>query len=100
MEHWANVATALLALLAAVLGLRQYFKFQSRREKQEAVGRAFSEVVRGLGADSPVERVPSAALTRRFFDRGSEFGSGGLPYAVRAVQVISAVLRSEPTGAT
>ena len=98
MEHWANFGTAVVALLAAVLGLGQYWR--SRREKQEVIGRAFAEVLRGLGSESPVERVASAALTRRFFDPKSEFGLRGLPYASHAVRVISAVLRSEPTGPT
>lgn len=98
MEHWANFGTAVVALLAAVLGLGQYWR--SRREKQEVIGRAFAEVLRGLSAESPVERVASAALTRRFFDPKSEFGLRGLPYASHAVRVISALLRSEPTGPT
>jgi hypothetical protein len=56
--------------------------------------------VRGLGSESEVERVASAALTRRFFDRESEFGAGGLPYAGDALRVVAAVLRSEPAGTT
>lgn len=100
LEQWANLGTAVFALVAAVLGLGQYWRFRSRRDKQEAIGRAFADAVKGLGADSPVERVASAALTRRFFDRESEYGLRGLPYASHAVRVISAVLRSEPTGPT
>jgi hypothetical protein len=97
---WLNLVSALVALLATLLGLGQYLRFRSRREKQETVGRAFSEVVRGLGSESEVERLASAALTRRFFDRNSEFGAGGLPYADDAVRVVAAVLRSEPAGTT
>ena len=97
---WVSLGSALVALIAAVLGLGQYLRFRSRREKQEAIGHAFSEVLRGLGSESEVERLASAALTRRFFDPDSEFGGGGLPYAEDAVRVVSAVLRSEPTGAT
>lgn len=97
---WLSLVSALVALLATVLGLGQYLRFRSRREKQEAVGRAFSEVVKGLGSESEVERLASAALTRRFFDRESEFGVGGLPYADDAVRVVAAVLRSEPAGTT
>jgi hypothetical protein len=97
---WISLGSAFIALLAAVLGLGQYLRFRTRREKQEAVGRAFSEVLRGLGSKSEVERLASAALTRRLFDRDSEFGAGGLPYAGDAVRVVSAVLRSEPTGTT
>src|SRR5580693_574448 len=73
---WISLGSAFIALLAAVLGLGQYLRFRTRREKQEAVGRAFSEVLRGLGSKSEVERLASAALTRRFFDRDSEFGAG------------------------
>jgi Pentapeptide repeats (9 copies) len=114
---WVNVLSAVVALVAALLGLGQYLRFRSRREQQEAIGHAFSEVVRGLGSESEVERLASAALTRRFFDRNSEFSVGGhlrervlyfrraaadrrLPYADSAVQVVSGVLRSEPAGAT
>lgn len=97
---WLSLWSAIVALLAAVLGLGQYFRFRTRRQKQEAVGRAFSEVLRGLGSQSEVERLASAALTRRFFDRTSEFGIGRLPYAADTVRVVSAVLRSEPTGTT
>ena len=51
MEHWANFGTAVVALLAAVLGLGQYWR--SRREKQEVIGRAFAEV---LEASAPNRR--------------------------------------------
>lgn len=97
---WLSLVSALVALLATVLGLGQYLRFRSRREKQEAVGRAFSEVVKGLGSESEVERLASAALTRRFFDRDSELGVGGLPYADDTKRVVAAVLRSEPAGTT
>ena len=93
-----NLAAAALAVLAGFLGLTQYLQFKTRRQRQTEVGKAFSNVVAGLGSDSGIERLASAILLRRFFDRGSEHGQAGTPYAADAIRVMSAVLRTEPTG--
>lgn len=99
MDGWLNVVAAGLAVLGSLFGLAQYLNFRSRLHRQSDVGKAFAEVVAGLGRESPVDRLASAALVRRFFDRKSEFGQVGQPYAADAAMISAAILRSEPTGA-
>lgn len=93
-----NLAGAALAVVGGLLGLAQYLRFRSRKDRQAAIGNAFKDVVTGLGSDVLIERLASAALVRRFFDSRSEYSLRGLPYASSAVTVIGAALRSEPCG--
>ena len=98
MDGWLNVIAAGLAVVGSLFGLAQYLNFRSRLHRQSDVGKAFAEVVAGLGRESSVDRLASAALVRRFFDRKSEFGQAGQPYAADAAMISAAILRSEPTG--
>ena len=93
-----TAATALGTVLAAILGILKYFNYRTKRDQQAIVGQAFAEVVRGLGAVEPSQRIASAVLLRRFFDPKSEYAVRGLPYAADAVRVMAGVLRQEPTG--
>jgi len=97
MDSWLNVVAAGLAVLGALIGLSQYFNFRSKRERHAEIGRAFADVVAGLGSASTIERLANAALLRRFWDRSSEYGKD-LPYAEDAVKVAAAILKQEPTG--
>lgn len=97
MDSWLNVVAAGLAVLGALIGLSQYLNFRSKRERHAEIGRAFADVVAGLGSASTIERLASAALLRRFWDRSSEHGKD-LPYAEDAVKVAAAILKQEPTG--
>lgn len=98
MEEILNATAALLAVVAGAFGLIQYARIRTRRDKQRAVGEAFAGVVAGLGSDVSVERLANAVVARRFFDPKSELGEGKTPYARSMVHVISALLRTEPTG--
>ena len=42
-------------------------------------------------------RIASAILLRRFFDKKSELGTGGTPFAADSVQVIAALLKTQQT---
>lgn len=97
MDSWLNVVAAGLAVLGALIGLSQYFSFRSKRDRHAEIGRAFADVVAGLGSASTIERLANAALLRRFWDRSSEYGKD-LPYAEDAVKVAAAILKQEPTG--
>ena len=103
MNGSVAAATAFAGLLGAVLGVLRYFNYRTNRDKQAAVGQAFEAVVRGLGTTDTVQRLASAILLRRFFDRTSEYavrvrGSSHGPYEREAINVIAGVLRQEPTG--
>jgi uncharacterized protein YjbI with pentapeptide repeats len=95
------IFTALATVLGGFLG---YFRYRSRRDKMEAIREAFHTVVSSLASEAEVERVASAILLRRFFDRKSELGRVGIlsrvgtPYASEAINVMAAVLRTQQTG--
>jgi hypothetical protein len=93
-----NLIAAALAVAGGLLGLGQWVRFRTGRERQAAIGQGFTAMIAGLGSESTVQRLASAALLRRFFDKGSEFGAGGLPYAKDAIKVAAGVLRLEPEG--
>jgi uncharacterized protein YjbI with pentapeptide repeats len=86
---------AVIGLLFVVLPTAFYYlRSKILRESKKAVGIAFRETVTGLSASSLEVRMASAILLRRFFDKKSELGLGGTPFAKEAVQVIAAVLKS------
>jgi len=95
------IFTAWATVLGGCLG---HFRYRSRRDKMEAIREAFHTVVSSLASEAEVERVASAILLRRFFDRKSELGRVailsrvGTPYASEAINVIAAVLRTQKTG--
>lgn len=93
-----TLATPLVGLAGAVLGIFKYFNYRSHKDRMDAVGTRFTAVVDGLGSKDEVKRRAAAITLRRFFDPGSEFGVAGTPYATEAVNVIAAVLREERTG--
>jgi uncharacterized protein YjbI with pentapeptide repeats len=92
------VATAVVALISAVLGIFKYFDVRSKRQQREAIGAAFKGVVATLSGSDRVERLGSAILLRRFFNPNSEYSKPDMPYADEAIDVIAATLRGEPTG--
>ena len=106
-----TLLTAAAGLLAAVLGVLQYFKYRTRRDRIAAIGGAFEAVVEALASDDEVKRMAAAIRLRRFFDRDAELAMGGwrwpwstgneragLPYATDAVNVIAAILREQRPG--
>jgi Pentapeptide repeats (9 copies) len=93
-----GVATAIVALITAILGVFKYFDVRSKRQQREAVGAAFKGIVATLAGTDRVERLGSAILLRRFFSPSSEYSKPDMPYADEAVDVIAATLRGEPTG--
>lgn len=95
LQTWIAIVGA---LLTAILGLLQYFKFRSRRDSLNAIGQAFSEVVDALAAPEEAKRVSGAILLRRFFDPRTEQGERRAPYANEAVAVIAALLRETKSG--
>lgn len=90
-----TLVTAFTGFGGVVIGIFKYFKYQSKKDRMEAVGTRFSSVVDALGSKDEVKRRAAAIMLRRFFDAGTEFGSAGTPYANEAVNVIAAVLREE-----
>ncbi len=103
MTSAATTAAAIAGLLTALLGIFRYFNYKTNKDRMAAVGEAFAGVVEGLSSKDDVLRLANAILLRRFLDQRSEFAVRSLvrrkvPYASDAVNVIAAVLRSEPTG--
>jgi hypothetical protein len=98
MTDYLNMLTALLACVAALFGLGQFFRFRTRRDRLSQVGAAFNNMVSGFGSDHHIERLLSASLLPHFFDEKSEYGMKGTPYADDAIKLGAAVLKTESTG--
>ncbi|MGO9341233.1 MAG: pentapeptide repeat-containing protein [Acidimicrobiales bacterium] len=94
----ATLESEIVPIVSALVGLLGYVQYRSRRDRKAAVGKAFTDIVSGLGSVDQVQRLTSAILLRRFFDPAAEFSTAGMPYAPEALSVITAVLRTEPTG--
>jgi uncharacterized protein YjbI with pentapeptide repeats len=90
----ATISIIISILFVAIPATGYYLKSRLLRENKKAVGNAFRETVEGLSASSLEVRMASAILLRRFFDKDSELGLGGTPFAKEAVHVIAAVLKS------
>lgn len=115
-KGFATIATALIAVFG-------YLRTTTYRDKVASSRKAFDSVVASLASESEVTQLAGAILIRRFFDENSEVnppirsaalkylegfwksGAGGparpnegTPYAPDAVDVIAAILRSQPSG--
>lgn len=90
----SNFLAFIPILLIAVSTVWIFLKSILLRESKKAVGTAFRETVTGLSSPSLEVRMASAILLRRFFDKGSELGLGGTPFAKESVQVIAAILKT------
>jgi uncharacterized protein YjbI with pentapeptide repeats len=84
-------------ILTAVVGLLQYFRYRSKRDRMASVGTAFSATVESLKSDDEIERMAAAVLLRRFLERGTEQGGRGRPYKSETIEVIAGILRSLQT---
>jgi Pentapeptide repeats (8 copies) len=81
-------------ILTAVVGLLQYFRYRSKRDRMASVGTAFFSTVGSLRSDDDIERMAAAVLLRRFFERETEQGGRRRPYKRETVEVIAGILRS------
>jgi len=91
----ANIITmAVIVIPPLIFILKRHFN----KENRNNIGAAFRETVKGLSSSDIELKMSSAILMRRFFDKSSEYGVGGTPYARDAVTVIAALLRVQKTG--
>lgn len=98
MADYVNLVAAALACVGALIGLGQFFRFRTHKDRLSEIGKSFARLANGLGTGTQIERLSSAALLPKFFDSKSEFGMRGSPYADDAVKLVAAVLKTEPTG--
>ena len=98
MADYVNLAAAALACIGALVGLRQFLRFRTHRDRLSEIGQSFTRLANGLGAGTQIERLSAAALLPKFFDPKSEFGMKRSPYAGDAARLMVAVLKTEPTG--
>lgn len=92
LQGWVAVVGG---LLAALVGLFQYFHRQSKRDKLAEVGASFALTVEALASDNETSRMAGAVLLRRFFDRQTGQGARGRPYVKEAVEVMAGMLRQD-----
>jgi Pentapeptide repeats (8 copies) len=90
--------TAFGALLGGIVGIGQYFRYRTRRDKIAEVRRNFDAIVKSLASKDEVEKMAGAILLRRFFDPKTEVTIEGTPYAPEAINVIAAILRGQESG--
>ena len=81
-------------LIIATLAIHKNFVVKENRKE---IGIIFRKTVDGLSSSSAEVRMTSAILLRRFFDKKSELGTGGTPFAADSVQVIAALLKTQQT---
>jgi hypothetical protein len=100
VADYIDLIAAILACVGALIGFGSYLKFRTRRDRVSEIGESFVRITNGLGSDTPIERLSSAAMLPRFFSRfrTSEYAIKGLPYADDAIMVATAALKTEPTG--
>jgi len=92
VQAWVVTVTA---VVGAILGLLQYFKWQTKRDRKAAVGSFFALTVDALASDNPTSRMAGAVLLRRFFDQETEQGASHEAYRREAVEVMAGMLREE-----
>jgi len=86
--------TATGSLIFSALFIHKKFVVKENRKE---IGIIFRDTVDGLSSDSAEVRMTSAILLRRFFNKESELGTGGTPFAADSVQVIAALLKTQQT---
>lgn len=82
------------AVLTAVIAALKYF---SRKERMTHVRVAFQNTVQGLSSANESEKLASAVLLRRFFDKKSELYID-TSFEIATINVIAAILRNEKNG--
>ena len=93
----AALGTGLAAVVGGMIAILQYFKLTTHRDKVAAVRKSFEGVVASLASEKEIDRLAGAILLRRFFDPRAEVTTKGEPYVVETVNVMAAILRSQPS---
>ena len=92
-----NILASFALLISIMTMILVAYRKRVTRENLRNIGIAFKESVAGLSSSSLEIRMSSAILLRRFFDKKSEYGVGGTPFAKATVSVIAAVLKTLQT---
>ena len=91
-----------IAILGAVLKTYKHFeeKLKSRllKDNQKQLTESFESLVVKLSSNKISEKISSAILLRKFFDKDSSLGIGDAPLTKDTVNVISSMLKIEKTG--
>lgn len=115
----SELIKTLAALGAVVVSVLEFFRYQGRRDKLQAIRENFDKVVARLKSTNDIEKAAGAVLLRRFFDSTTEGGTaahpwladmlrrltgsrdeidaGRTPYAREAIGVIASMLRMSPS---
>jgi len=86
-----------LGLFGIISIIALIFTKHITKENRIKIGNEFRHTIAGLASSNNEVKMASAILLRRFFDKNSELGVGGAPYAKDALDVISSILKSHPT---
>jgi hypothetical protein len=101
-DFWLSVIQTVIAVAGALVSvgglLFFYFKKKITKQHERDLTETFENIVTQLASDNEVEKFSAAILLRKFFDKKSPFGVGNAPLAKDAVNVISSLLRVQPTG--
>ena len=91
-----------IAILGAILKTYKHFeeKLKSHlfKDNQKQLTESFESLVAKLSSNKISEKISSAILLRKFFDKDSSLGSGDAPFTKDTVNVISSMLKIEKTG--
>ena len=94
LQGLAVIGTVLISVALIVL---QWITRTIKKTAMRDIGLAFNETIQGLSSPDIEVRMAYAVLLRRFFDKNTELGVGGTPFANDAINSISAVLRESRT---
>jgi hypothetical protein len=78
--------TAMAGLIAASVGVLNYFNYRTKKARIATVGTAFEAVVEALASTNDVRRMAAAIRLRRFFDARAELATGGVATWLRRVR--------------
>lgn len=106
LSVYVGIISSLLAILGTFYAIAKYYinrhsnniKQEIAKEKLVSIQNSFNTIVGKLSSDNMSEKIASAILLRRFFDKDSEFGvDNTAPFSSSAINVIAAILRYEKT---
>ena len=98
IDNYTAVGALLFAGLSTLsVSIWKYLKANVQKDKLVSISDSFYKTVLGLSSDKMSEKIASAVLLRRFFDKNTEFGLGNTPFKKDSINVIAGLLRYEST---
>lgn len=96
------ITVGTIAIFGAIFKTYKYYEDKLKnhliKDYQRNLTESFEVVVAKLSSNKISEKISSAILLRKFFDKNSSLGVGDAPLTQDTINVISSMLKIEPTG--